>query len=130
MKRFLTRVSTALLLLLVVGAGVAQAQAIRADIPFTFFAGSKEMPAGKYEIVHNPAGPIQISGPSKSTATLPVLTFLGRHDGDAEPELIFDKINGQMHLSEIWLPGKDGLLLLGTKEQHDHAVVGGPKAKR
>ena len=130
MKRFLTRGSTALLLLLVVGAAVAQAQGIRADIPFKFFAGAKEMPAGKYDIVHNPAGPIQITGPSRAAATLPVLTFLGRHDSDSEPELIFDKINGEMHLSEVWLPGKDGLLLLGTKEQHDHAVVGGPKAKR
>jgi len=130
-KRFSTRVSVAFLLLLIVGAGVIYAQtSIRTDIPFQFYAGEKVMPAGKYEIVKNAAGPIMLIGPSNARVMMSVLTYLGRHDFDAEPELIFDKLNGQMHLSEVWLPGQDGYLLLGTKEQHDHEVLGPGKKKK
>jgi len=129
-KRIWTRVSIALLLLLVVGAGVSRAQSVRTDIPFQFYAGDKVMPAGKYEIARNAAGPITLTGPSNARVMMSVLTYLGRHDSDAEPELIFDKIKGEMHLSEIWLPGQDGLLLLGTKEQHDHEVLGPGRKKK
>jgi len=52
-----------------------------------------------------------------------VITRLGRHDKDAEPELVFDKVAGAMHLSEVWFPGQDGLLLLGTGETHEHHVL-------
>jgi len=130
-NRFSTHVSIALLLLLVVGAGVSQAQtSIRTDIPFEFYAGDKVMPAGKYEIVRNDAGPVSLIGPKNARVLMSVLTYLGRHDSDAEPELIFDKIHGQMHLSEVWFPGLDGYLLLGTKEQHEHAVLGPGNKKK
>ena len=133
MRRLLTRATAALLLLLVVGAGVSQAQSsriVKAEIPFVFFAGTKEMPAGTYRLEKQFGGPVTISGPSGASAVLAVMTYLGRHDSDAEPELVFDKLEGKMQLSEVWYPGEDGLLLHGTKERHDHAIVGGPKAKK
>ena len=131
MKRFSTRASIALLLLLVVGAGVSHAQSsVRTDIPFEFYAGAKVMPAGKYEIAKSDAGPVTLSGPKNSRVVMSVLTYLGRHDFDAEPELVFDKVDGAMHLSEVWLPGQDGYLLLGTKEQHDHTVLGPGRKKK
>jgi hypothetical protein len=64
---------------------------------------------------------------------LPLLscfTRLGRHDRDAEPEIVFDKLGGKFLLSEVWLPGQDGYLLLTTKEQHDHAVLGGSNPRK
>ena len=104
------------------------AQTVRADIPFAFLAAGKEMPPGSYQIEKSPAGPVVLSGPRlAATTVLPVLTYLGRHDTDAEIELIFDKIDGRLHLSEVWLPRQDGVLLLGTSERHDHAVLKAPK---
>ena len=123
MKRFSTGALTIAALLLTAGTAMSQSPSIKADIPFTFYAGAKSMPAGKYEIIRQPAGPISLNGPGGDTTLLPVLTYLGRHDSDTEPELIFDKLQGQMHLSEVWLPGQDGFLLLGTKERHDHEVL-------
>ncbi len=58
------------------------------------------------------------------------LTGLGRHDKDVDTELVFDKIGGKFLLSEVWFPGRDGYLLLATKDAHEHAVVGGSNPKQ
>jgi hypothetical protein len=59
-----------------------------------------------------------------------VITTLGRHDLDKDPEFVFDKVDGKLLLSEIWVPGKDGLLVLATKGPHGHAVVGGSNPRK
>jgi hypothetical protein len=59
-----------------------------------------------------------------------VITQLARHDKDAEPEIVFDKLGNRYLLSEIWIPGKDGLCLLATNIPHQHAVVGGPTSRK
>jgi hypothetical protein len=122
----------ALALAAVLGVAIAQAAPVSVNIGFAFVAGSKSMPAGKYQIdIKGANGPIVIRGDAKdSEAILSVMTRLGRHDNDQEPELVFDRIGTAVHLSEIWLPGEDGYLLLGTQEKHDHVVVGGPKGKK
>jgi len=58
-----------------------------------------------------------------ASVVIPVITSLGRRDANKVPELVFDKLNGGLYLSEIWLPGKDGLLVLATKEAHEHQVL-------
>jgi hypothetical protein len=128
MRRLWTRACLTCVVAVVIGAGVASAQRSVAEIPFTFFAGGKAMPAGSYQIEQSAAGPVIVTGRgADGMVTMPVLTYLGRHDTDAEIELVFDKIDGQMHLSEVWFPGRDGVLLLGTKERHDHQVLKGAK---
>jgi hypothetical protein len=114
------------------GIALAQAAPITVNIGFTFTAGGKSMPAGKYEIdIKSANGPIVLRGGEKgSEAILAVMTRLGRHDNDQEPELVFDRIGAALHLSEVWLPGEDGYLVLGTVEKHDHVVLGGPKGKK
>jgi hypothetical protein len=110
----------------------AQFRTVTVDIGFAFVAGGKSMPAGKYQIdVKSVDGPVVLRGGAKSVeAILPMMTKLGRHDDDREPELVFDRIGTTLHLSEVWLPGEDGFLLLGTKEKHDHVVLGGPKGRK
>jgi hypothetical protein len=101
-------------------------------IDFPFVAGGKDMEPGSYYIEVLDAGPVLL-GPYKMSGariTMPTMTRLGRHDNDAEPELVFDKIGGRYFLSEVWLPGLDGYLLLGTQEQHDHRILGGPRGKK
>ena len=105
-------------------------QKISAEIGFPFVAGDKEMPAGKYTLTVTDAGPVMILGPGGVRAVLPVITTLGRHDQDPDSEFVFDKIDGKPVLSEIWMPKKDGLLLLATKAPHEHAVLGGSNPKK
>jgi hypothetical protein len=102
---------------------------VKVDFPFVVNGG--DLPAGAYlfqidkdqVLVRSQAGPGQ-------GAMMGVLTRLGRHDNDSEPEIVFDKVGGKFLLSEIWLGGEDGYLLLSTKEQHDHRVLGGSRPRK
>jgi hypothetical protein len=110
-------------------ATAATSAVVKVDFPFV--VKGEAMPAGTYLfqidkdqlLVRSQAGASQ-------GAMLGILTRLGRHDRDAEPEIVFDKLGGKFLLSEVWLPGQDGYLLLTTKEQHDHAVLGGSNSRK
>jgi hypothetical protein len=93
--------------------------------------GGGELPAGSYlfQVDKDQVLVRSQSGPGKG-AFAAILTRLGRHDNDAEPELVFDKVGGKYLLSEVWFAGEDGNLLLSTKEQHDHRVIGGSKPRK
>ena len=111
----------------------AHAQVSRANVTleFAFSAAGQELPAGRYSLEAQPGRVVvRLESGKASPVLLPVITRLGRHDNDAEPELIFDKVGGKLHLSELWLPGSDGYLLLATASEHDHAVHGGPKSRK
>ena len=131
MKARVTVAVAALVAAFVLGGAIAQAQqVVTAEIGFAFTAGGKEMAAGKYTFEVTPAGPVVVRGPGGTSGLMPVITTLGRHDMDKDPEFVFDKIDGKMFLSEIWVPGKDGLLVLATTGPHAHAVVGGSNPRK
>ena len=128
-RAFLTVVI--LVVALHVGGAVAYAQkTITAEIGFPFVANGANMPAGKYSVELPLQGPVMLTGPDRKSIMLPVITMLGRHDRDADPEFVFDKIDGKVELSEIWPSGADGFLVLATKGAHEHAVVGGSNPRR
>lgn len=98
----------------------------KATIDFPFVAGATPCAAGEYDFEVDGGKVTLRSTDAKGPAVvLLVLTRLGRHDRDRAPEFIFDKVGGQMKLSEIWPPKEDGYLLLLTSEAHTHRVVGG-----
>ena len=114
----------------VMGGVMAYGQSVSADIGFPFVAGGKEMAAGKYGVEVTAIGQVSLTGPDRGRVLLPIITMLGRHDLDADNEFVFDKIDGKLVLSEVWMSGKDGLLLLATKGPHEHAVLGGSKPRK
>jgi hypothetical protein len=105
------------------GSVAAFAQGFTAEIGFSFIAGGKDMPAGKYTIERTAGGPLVLTGPDGSRSTMPVLTTLARVAPEKNPRLVFDKVGTESRLSEVWVPGKDGLLLVATSESHVHTVV-------
>jgi len=120
----------ALVVAFVAGGAMAYAQSATAEIGFPFVAAGKDMPAGKYIVEASPSRQtVLLKGPTDSVF-LPAITMLGRHDLDADPEFVFDKLDGKLVLSEIWMPGKDGWLVLATKGPHEHAVVGGSNPRK
>jgi cytochrome c553 len=107
----------------VVGAAYGQRQAMRVDIPYSFTVNSKVLPAGTYtfsvnenrlEVQSAASGPVfgiiitQISGPDQLF-----------QDGS----LVFDQINGNHILSEVWMPGTDGQLLHIIPKGHGRGVL-------
>lgn len=131
MKRRVSIAAVALLVAFVASGAMAYAAGISADIGFRFVAGGKDMPAGRYSVDVTENGLVQLTGPDGARVFMPaVITMLGRHDKDPDAELVFDKVGGKLLLSEVWMPGKDGLLLLATKGPHEHAVVGGSNPRK
>ena len=114
----------------VMGGAMAHAQSVSAEITFPFAAGGKEMAAGKYSVDVAADFRLRLTGPAGERIFMPVITLLGRHDKDADAELVFDKVGGKTLLSEVWMPGRDGYLLVATKAPHDHAVVGGSNPRK
>ena len=100
----------------------------RVNVDFAFVAAGKEMPAGAYEFAADPGRIVVRAQDGKGTPIMmPVITRLGRHDADTDAELIFDKVGGKFLLSEVWLAGADGYLLLNTPVDHEHRVFGGSR---
>jgi hypothetical protein len=53
-----------------------------------------------------------------------VLTRIAEPDPPAsEAKVVFDKVGDVYYLSEVWMPGSDGFLLMATKEKHTHVKV-------
>jgi len=131
MKRRVFLTVLALVVSFELGGAMAYAQSIHAEIGFPFVAGGKEMAAGRYTIeTTTPTGPVLLTGAGGLRVLIPVITMLGRHDQDPDAEFVFDKIDGKTVLSEIWMPRKDGMLVLATKGPHEHTVVGGSNPKK
>jgi hypothetical protein len=103
----------------------------RVNIDFAFVAAGQEMPAGAY-LVRTVSGRVELylEGGKGTSVMMPVITRLGRHDTDTEAELIFDKVGGKLHLSEFWLGGADGYLVLNTPVDHEHRVLGGSRPRK
>ena len=98
----------------------------KATIDFPFVAGTTQCPAGSYDFESDGMKiTLRSKDPKGPTVIMLIVTRLGRHDRDAEPEFIFDKVGDQLKLSEIWPAKEDGYLVLVTPEGHEHRVIGG-----
>ena len=133
MKRrmLLTIVSAALVVL-----GVSQAASAQARYDFkmanSFVANGKALAAGNYVLSVNSADDVVTLAPADTkgdAVMLPVQTRMSEPKGQTGPEVVFDKLDGQLYLSELLVRGRDGYLLLVTKGKHTHESVKGAPAK-
>jgi len=95
-----------------------------ADIPFSFMAGGKTLPAGQYQFAEGSLGKeMVIRGQNvKADVFAPVVTRLGERPGD-QAEVVFDKVDNTYYFSEVHVPGMDGYLFQGASGKHTHARV-------
>jgi hypothetical protein len=124
----LTSIAAAAFVVVLLGiAGTASAQSIgKATIDFPFVAGKTQCAAGTYDFAAT-AGKVTLTpkDTKQSSVIMLVITRLGRHDLDKDPELVFDKVGGKLLLSEVWLGGEDGYLVTNTPGDHEHRILGG-----
>jgi hypothetical protein len=105
-------------------------QGIRAvaDIPFSFIAAGKTLPPGNYQF--NPGKvPNEIvirNNKTSESVMVPLLTRLSPKS-EAEPVIVFDKVDNDHYFSELYLPGLDGYAVQGYKGEHTHVQL---KAKK
>ncbi len=104
----------------------AQRPALNAKIDFAFSVEGKLLPAGPYEFVRDSqANLFRIQGEGKNAALATIQTRLSGelHKTPLDAHLVFDVIGDKYFLSEIWITGEDGYVLLVTKEEHKHKVL-------
>ena len=110
--------------LAVLSAQTGRLEGFSADIPFEFRAGTKTLPAGSYSFVFDQSSrAVSVTGKGKDYGRLAVITRLSAHSSSQPPTIIFDKFDGIRALSEVWIPGIDGILLHLTDKEHTHEVV-------
>jgi hypothetical protein len=102
--------------------------ALIAKIPFEFTVGKQALPSGDYRVVIRPedAPTLRLlSVDGKTAVTFMAITRLAsQHTGDApKASLVFDTIGEKRFLSEVWVNGSDGYLVLATRAAHTHALV-------
>ncbi len=97
---------------------------VTVNIPFQFMAGTKSLPAGRYELVPNERGTeIMVRNlQGRGEVAIPCLTRLAPRPGN-QPSLLFDKVDSVSHLAEMHLPGIDGFMLKSTPGPHSHVTV-------
>jgi hypothetical protein len=100
-----------LLAVLLLATGLASAQldrqAVKANIPFDFIAGSASMPAGEYRVtVVSDLGTLSVIGGS-ADMTLVNSHAVQANAAAATTKLIFRRYGDQYFLYRIWVQGED-----------------------
>ncbi len=105
------------------------AQSAQVKIPFAFKLESKTFPAGTYTFQVDASNPVKVrltKAGSKASADATIQTRLAQISAEpSDVHLVFDKMDEEYYLAELWLPGQDGFFLGGTGHIHTHTVIHG-----
>ncbi len=121
-----TKVTLGLMLLLAAAIAYGVPFTVKANIDFPFTVENKMLDAGEYTFTRDDAGTFfRVEGMDNKGVLAPIITRLSAAN-QAKPvtaHLVFDKVGETYLLSEIWIAGEDGYLVLATKGEHMHKVV-------
>jgi hypothetical protein len=126
-KQVLAAVVVGVVALGLAGSFAWAANAVAVNVPFSFIAADKEMPAGSYEIRAEGDESRLVIRSSKGGGSVFALVIERLADtGAKEPKVVFDKMqDGKSYLSEVHIPGMDGFLVGIAKGKETHVVVTG-----
>jgi hypothetical protein len=121
MKRNLITILSLVVMSLLLNATGAYAQSYaKANVPFAFNIGAKQLPAGTYEIKVLSQSPnlIMIRNPETTAAALSIARSEGPRD--TESKLVFDRIGTQYFLTEVWKGyGAGGMIVPTSKHEQE-----------
>jgi hypothetical protein len=123
-KRVLT--ATVALAVSIVAAGVcfAHPRVLVADIPFTFEAGNKTLPAGQYQIESVPTGDGTLHRIRRMDGDAQILVSsisLTSGNGKNLPRLVFHKYGTSYFLAQIWSGDGRGRQLSESRQEKEVA---------
>jgi hypothetical protein len=131
-RRMLLTIAATALVALAVGQAASAQSRYNFKMPNAFVANGKTLPAGDYFLSVNAADDVVTVTPTDTkgeSVMLPVQTRVADRQGAAGPEVVFDKLDGQLYLSELLVRGRDGYLLLATKGKHTHESLKGAPSR-
>ena len=98
-------------------------QVMRFEIPYEFTVGSKALPAGTYTFSVEKFG-LRVQSAASGSFIPPIITRLsGPAEFLRDGSLVFDRTDGGRILSEVWMPGTEGLLLHKSPKNHSRDVL-------
>jgi hypothetical protein len=118
MKRNLITILSLVVMSLLLNATAVYAQSYaKAEVPFAFNVGAKQLPAGSYEIRVLSQSPNQIM--IRNTESTAAALSIARNEGprDTESKLVFDRIGTQYFLTEVWRGFGSGGMIVPTSKQ-------------
>ena len=121
MKRNLITILSLVVMSLLLNATAVYAQSYaKAEVPFAFNVGAKQLPAGSYEIRVLSQSPNEIM--IRNTETTAAALSIARNEGprDTESKLVFDRIGTQYFLTEVWRgSGAGGMIVPTSKHEQE-----------
>jgi hypothetical protein len=121
MKRNLITILSLVVMSLLLNATAVYAQSYaKAEVPFAFNVGAKQLPAGSYEIRVLSQSPNQIM--IRNTESTAAALSIARNEGprDTESKLVFDRIGTQYFLTEVWRGfGAGGMIVPTSKQEQE-----------
>ena len=117
MKRNLIGILSLVVLSLLVNAAGAYAQSsVRANIPFAFKVGPKQLPAGAYEINTGNEGSVVIRNRESGTSAMTIVRR--EYPRNAAAVLVFHHLGGAYFLAEICRGGgSSGMTITPSKQE-------------
>jgi cytochrome c5 len=100
-----------------------QAQAMRFDVPYAFTFGAKLLPPGSYTFRTSDVWLIAQSSSGEAFNGRVLSTITGPSELLRYGSLVFEKSPNGRILSEVWIPGSNGLLVHSIAKGHDHDVL-------
>jgi mono/diheme cytochrome c family protein len=99
-------------------------QIMRFEIPYEFTVGSKVLPAGTYTFTFSlEESRLRVQSAKGGTSTNIITQLSGPAQFLRDGSLVFDKTEGGRILSEVWMPGTDGVLVHSVPKNHRRDVL-------
>jgi hypothetical protein len=120
MKRNLISILSLVVMSLLLNATGAYAQSYaKANVPFAFNVGAKQLPAGTYEIKSLSQSPNLIM--IRNYETMAGALSIARREGprSTESKLVFDRVGTQYFLTEVWKGSGAGGMIVPTSKQEE-----------
>lgn len=98
---------------------------VEANVPFEFYVGDTQLPAGQYEVYPDGVGELSLVIRNMQTGAT-VLAPIAMRTGTVErvkAELVFDKAHDRTYLSVVRPLWADGLQLNAVHTKQSHVVV-------
>ncbi len=115
----------ALFAVLVAAPAHAQTFMLKVNVPYQFSAGGKTFPPGNYQFTESKDAKIIVGDANGKQSFLAILSRLGGSSVFNETSLVFDVSDNSRVLSEVWIPGRSGILVHSTPQDHEHQLLVG-----
>jgi len=98
---------------------------VKGNVPFPFLIGTTAVPAGMYEFAIDRVNETVTVKGAKNTKSIGFVTVLAAkaQSTATDADVVFDKVGETYSLSEIWMPGAEGVLVHATKGKHEHNIL-------